>query len=521
MSLTHILIVDDEGLERQAMKKILTSAFSTIQKVGEAGSGGEAVSYVKKWSPDLVLIDIKMPGMDGLEAIQEIKKINDQIRFIMVSAFNTFEYAQKAIREGVKDYLVKPSKKEEIIQTVARVLQEVETEKAKQIADSEIQANYSRAVNQLQSDWVASLILNHINREAFYLEDFAVEDYQQFVAIVLQLQPNNESKSFPYEEQALLYGELDPLIKSICLAAVGPFMSFQVPILIPFILEKETSIKGQATAIAKQLLNVIEKKYPHMICRIGVGTPVENVNYFSDSYQKALLALEETTENVKFLYYHPSILSKRLDTELDHYEQLLIEGIRSGNLNAFDRLYFDYFKELTAFYEQSLKDMIQHLNELKIVLNRLIREWQTHIFIPDNAFHARSLVQLREQSRSSLLTIVQQINSWQSEKANGIIYKAKEWMDDHFCENVTLDGLAAYVQLSPYYFSKLFKENIGLTFIDYLTQKRIDLSKRLLISTSKTFKEICYEVGYHDPNYFSRVFKKITGMTPSDYRKKA
>lgn len=520
--MTHILIVDDEGLERQAMKKILTAAFPSIHKLGEANSGGEAVSYVEKHSPDLVLMDIKMPGMDGLKAIQEIKTFNDQTRFIMVSAFDTFEYAQKAIREGVKDYLVKPSKKQEIIQTISRVLEEMEKEKAKQEAEDVIHANYHRAINQLQSDWVASLLLNHMNRESFYIDSFSVGDYQHFLALVLHILPADEQEDISIAVQTKAYEEIEGFIRSTCLAAVGPLMSYQIPVLLPFNEEENAaSIQSRATAIARRLLKEVEKVNPEWQFRIGIGPPVEDVHQFAGSYQKALLALEETSENVRYIYYHPSILTKRTENKLDEYERLILEVVRTGNIKAFERLFYAYFKELTASFNQSLTRMSQHLDELRILLNRYLKEWQSDFLLPEQTLYAETIVQLREHARSRLLTLVQHIHSWQSEQAKGVIFKAKDWIDTHFCEEVTLDEVAAKVQLSPYYFSKLFKENFGQTFIDYLTQKRIDHSKRLLVSSEKTFKEICFEVGYHDPNYFSRVFKKITGQTPSEFRKMA
>ncbi|WEG14752.1 response regulator [Pullulanibacillus sp. KACC 23026] len=518
--MTHILIVDDERLERLAMKKILMTAFPEVQEVGEARTGGEAVSYAEQKNPDLVLMDIKMPGMDGLQAIQEIKKHNEQTRFIMVSAFDTFEYAQQAIREGVKDYLVKPSKKEEIIETVSRVLQELEKEKEKLEKEEEIQANYYRALSQLQTDWVAGLLLNHINRESFYLEAFSVGDFQQFVAMVIDFQPRSGNQVISSEDQTRIYREFENLINSICQAAIGPLMSFQIPVLLPFNEDgKEASIQSRATAIARKLLKIMEKAFPDIKCGIGIGTPVEDVYQFSDSYQKAILALGETTANVNYMVYHPSILSKRSETKLNELENLLLESIRAGDSHSFEKVFYEFFAELSAFYDHSIKNIMQHLDEMRVLLNRYLKEWHSDYLLPEHAFNSETYVLLRERARSQLLNLVQYINNWQTERSNGVIYKAKDWIDAHFCEAVTLDDVAAEVQLSPYYFSKLFKEHYGQTFIDYLTQKRIELSKSLLINTEKTFKEICFEVGYHDPNYFSRVFKKMTGKTPSDYRK--
>lgn len=520
--MTHVLIVDDEALERKAMKKILTKAFSSIKQIGEASNGIEAVAYAEDYSPELVLMDVKMPGMDGLEAIQEIKKLNEKIRFVMVSAFDTFEYAQKAIRAGVKDYLLKPSKKEEIIQTISNVLQDLEKEKAKQELEHDIQTKYNRAISQLESDWVANLLLNYINRESFYLESFSVDNYQHFLALVVAIHPGNEQEELTAEDQTALYCKIEKIIGSVCSAFVGPVMGYHIPVLIPFNEEDQgTSIQSRVTHTARQILKELEQNASKTRYRIGIGPPVEHVNQFAESYQKALLALEETTENVRYLYYHPSILMTRTETRLDDSERSLIEAIRTGNVKAFEHVFQEYFKELSAAFKHSLDEIVSHLEELRIVLNRYLKELQSDLLLPEQAFQSQTSVQLRERARSSLFTLTQHIQNWQMEKAGGVIYKAKDWMDQHYCEEVTLDEVAAKVQLSPFYLSKLFKENFGQTFIDYLTQKRIKLAKDLLISTEKTFKEICFEVGYHDPNYFSRVFKKITGLTPSEFKKMA
>jgi two-component system, response regulator YesN len=97
--------------------------------------------------------------------------------------------------------------------------------------------------------------------------------------------------------------------------------------------------------------------------------------------------------------------------------------------------------------------------------------------------------------------------------------KAKEYIDEHFAEAITLEEAAEHVGLSPYYFSKLFKDRFGITFIDYITEIRIKRAKELMENPDVSVKEVCYTVGYKDPNYFSRVFKKYTGLTPSEYRK--
>lgn len=254
-----LLIAEDEAIEREALKKILARGLPEAEVLGEAANGREAIRLAGELRPDIILMDVKMPGIGGIEAVKVIRKAHPAIKFVVVSAYDTFEYAQELMREGVKEYLLKPTKKEEIIHTVGRVIREIRTEKSGQ--------------NQFGS-------------------------------------PSGE--------------------------------------------------------------------------------------------------------------YRP---------------------LASAN---------------------------------------------------DSTLH--------------------------DDRSHSILREAEDYIHNHFQKPITLEDTAAQIDLSPYYFSKLFKETKGMTFIAYLTEVRIHRAKELLESTRLSQKEICFEVGYHDPNYFSRVFKKNIGYSPSEYR---
>ena len=125
----HFLIVDDEPIERLAMEKIIKSHIQNVDICHEASNGREAVEYVKQHDPDIIFMDIQMPGMDGIEAVRQIKLAEPGATIIMVSAYDTFQYAQQVMREGVKEYLLKPSKKKDIIETIDRVLTQITKER--------------------------------------------------------------------------------------------------------------------------------------------------------------------------------------------------------------------------------------------------------------------------------------------------------------------------------------------------------------------------------------------------------
>lgn len=259
----RIIIADDEILERKALLKIMQTEMPHIEVVGEAANGRNAIQLADELLPDLMLMDIKMPGINGVEAVKAIKEKHHDIKFIMISAFDTFEYAKEVMQQGVKEYILKPGRNDDIIDAISRVQQEIEAERK------------------------------------------LVREHQQ---------------------------------------------------------------------LKEQLSKAIK--------------------------------------------------------------------LQKGELNRIE----------------SIHDS-------------------------QNPLHA-----------------------------------TKKFIDEQYMKGITLEDAADHANLSPYHFSKIFKENYGVTFIDYLTDIRIEHAKREILQTNKSLKEICFSCGYKDPNYFSRVFKKKTGFSPTDFR---
>ncbi|HEX7066379.1 MAG TPA: response regulator transcription factor [Bacillales bacterium] len=506
-----LLIVDDEAIERQAMRLMLTRGIEQAEVAGEAVNGKDAVRLAVEVEPDIIMMDIKMPGMDGLEAMRRIKKVRPATKFIMVSAFDTFEYAREAMQEGVKEYLLKPSRKNEIIETVQRVIEEVGSERESDRKHTELENQLGRALSFVRSEWVTSLLMDHVQEtEASEWREFLELGEGEVYAVVCRLSFLKVEKSKGEYKQVYEWMKKAFIERVECL--VGPMSAGMIPVLVTEQNDGRTA-RSQGIRIVKEILQAFNRVFDDVEARIGIGTSVGKVEAFSRSYEEALAALEQTNQNVRYIAYHSSLVEPP-ETDMVKVEKQLLEAVKDGDsdgaLSAFER----YVPEL----RDSPEKMQNRLESLSFMLGKLAEEMGISAQVTPLYKEWVDTFQMREWARVQVARTVEKIRLWQSESAHSLLEEARQYIDSHYNESITLERVSAHVDLSPYYFSKLFKEHNGVTFIEYLTEVRIRKAKALLKSTRMSLKEICFEAGYHDPNYFSRVFKKSTGRSPSQYR---
>ncbi|HET7578076.1 MAG TPA: response regulator [Bacillales bacterium] len=503
----RLLIADDEAIERQAMRHMLSRGLENAEIVGEAANGKEAVHLADTLHPDMILMDIKMPGLDGVEAVKAIKKAQPAMKFIMVSAFDTFEYAREVMHQGVKEYLLKPSKKDEILATVRRVIEEIRSEKEKEEERQALEGKLDQALSFVRSEWVTTLLLDHVQEtETAGWRDFLELDDGGIFAVVCRLtgsRPEEKKRGYAFLKKTLWK-------QPNCL--VGPMAGGLVPMLAVARDEKQTA-RSQAVKWARKILQTLDSMGQDIDARIGIGTAVNTVKDFVYSYEEALAALEETNEHVRCLSYHPSF-ARETDSDMYRVEKKLLEAVKDGDEEGTLSSFEQYARELNGDRPMPKKPY-EHLS---FMIAKITEEMGISLQMPLYFSENDEPGQRREMVKLQLLHTAREIRRWHSDRTLGLLQEARHYIDEHYRESLTLEEVAEQIKLSPYYFSKLFKERNGATFIEYLTEVRIRRAKELLRMTRLSLKEICFEAGYRDPNYFSRVFKKNTGRSPSEYR---
>lgn len=502
-----LLIVDDEQVEREALQSILEKNFSNLL-IKQARNGRVAIETTAEFQPDLVLMDIQMPGMTGLEAIEKINMDNPHIKFIMVTAYATFDYAQVAMKLGAVDYIVKPTKVSEIVETVGKVLEQIQAERKLLEKNKQQQDTLRKAMSLFETDVVTQLLFDHVH-------DVHLEELVDLLDMKKTKGKFVMSLLLPRGSEAI-YSAIRDKVRQTGSGWVGALYGRQLPIIL--FRNQDQSFRSQATFLAREILKLI-KSDDEAGWFIGIGNVCDSLDQIRQSYQESLIATKDTMLPVKYRFYAdlPALVPDIDDHLSKQYEQQFFEKIREGQWE-------DIFKsvgDIIDRYEQAGTNLLQtqqHVMELLWIASRVMSEMgvaETSVY----SFQATDFRQLRAETSNMLDRLSRAYDEHHAELEADTIQQIKQYIIDHAHEDISLDAIGRVVGLSPIYISKIFKEQLGVNYITFLTECRIEKAKKLMRDPEKSLKEITFDVGYHDPNYFSKVFKKMCNTSPTDYRK--
>ncbi|KZZ84501.1 response regulator [Bacillus sp. SJS] len=501
----RLLITDDEQIERDGMQLILTKNFPELI-IEQARNGNMAAQMAKEFKPDLILMDIKMPGMNGLEAVEQIAADDPGIKFIMVTAYDTFDFMRQAIKFGVKDYLLKPSKAADIVMTIGKVLKEIEEEK-KSLESSRQEMQSTRSL--VETDAVTQLLFHHVHdvRVDQLIEILDIQSADEMFAMIVLL-PDGEDHFYPLVKEK---------VRQTGSGWVGALNGNQLPVIL--FRKPGQSFRAQASTLARDILSIAKSgAQDHWF--VGIGNVYGSLDQIRQSYKEALMAAMDTAVPSKFRFYSDVPVTGDLSEEpfADQQEKELSDQVRRGEWQQVRTRLMN----LIQHYENKGTDLLQSQQRMLEVLwigSRVMREMGIETITPLYSYQTYQYRQLRSETDALLDRMKQTYASHNKRTEADTIHQIKQYIIDHSNEDMSLDTLATKVGLSPIYISKMFKEKLGINYIDLLTECRIEKAKKLLGNPEKSIKEITYEVGYHDPNYFSKVFKKVCRVSPKEYRK--
>lgn len=510
-----ILIADDEQIERIALQQIIEHSIAHVEVVGLAEHGRRACELAEELRPDLVLMDIRMPGMDGLEAVRIISEAQPDIKFVIVSAFDAFEYAQQAIRYNVSDYLLKPSKASDIVEKLEAVLNEIRLEKKDKEKISEDLDTIQKVMPIVETDLVAQLLLDHVHEVHTdeMMRILHIEPSRAAYVMLVYITPQTSSNHQPSLE--IIYSNIKRKLHQYGKGWVGAMSGHQIPYII--FADSDQSYRSQAALIIRKLI-LMEHQYDVKIF-IGVGGLKETLDDIRQSYHEAILASANPSLPSKHYFYEAlSSQEGQESMRMIDMEKSILEDFRKGNREALVHKLRQMIDNMECAY-CTIVEAQHRVLELLFMTCRIFLETGVELEKPQLSLQAANYQQLEIETVNVFDKMLATYRDTKEQINPDVFQSLKQYIINHAHENVSLEMIAEHVNRSPYYVSKCFKEQFGMNYIDFLTQCRIEKAKTLMTNRELSLKEICYEVGYNDPNYFSRVFKRVCGLSPTEYRK--
>ena len=525
----RILLADDEGIVRDSLKMIIEKNFPGQCEIEMARTGRDVIELSEIFRPDIVFMDIQMPGINGIDAIREIKKSNSSAEFIVLSAYDKFDYAKEAVNLGVLEYITKPFDKVSICKVMKRAIEVIDSRRKKRSDDLLIREKMETVTPIIENGFIYATMLSEYAQEDVenYKSLLSLEtDYGCMLAFVMgddqkgRQMTNAVGASVRMQKN---YQKFRELLKQQWNCVVGAVISNKVPVFLPCADQKVTyderiEMIDACRALARQL-----KKETEISFRIGIGS-IHKLMDSMESYEEALKALENSSGSVAHVDDLP--IQCRYDEEYRiDLENELFDKLKDGSVEECGRAAARYFDWMVENYDDSTDSV--RLKTLEFVLfaehDAYLNGGMTYHF-EDREEYLREVVgaesnrALRSWFVEKFKACAANISTKKDEHENHLVRQAQEYIQENFNKDLSLDALSKELDISPYYFSKLFKEETGSNFVEYLTNLRMSRAKELLKDERCSMKEICLEVGYSDPNYFSRIFKKNFGVTPTEYR---
>jgi two-component system response regulator YesN len=527
-----VLLADDEGIVLDSLRFILEKNFGEACEVRTAKSGRMVIEIAQEFTPDIAILDIQMPGINGIEAMKEIRTFNTSMVIIVISAYDKFAFAQEALNLGAQKYITKPFTREKVVEAVQKAMNLIDEDRKKR-------SNHLLVREKLQT--VVPIIENGFINLILFQEDFTTEmesyknllDIKEEYGFLITVQFGEQDKSGNLENPIGTSVQLQNNINTIrevikeffINAVVGSIMANKIVFFVPWLagsMEFEERSK-----VIERTRNMIHKlrRQTNLHFRAGIGN-VKTFVQLHESYEESKKALRIGKGSV----IQVQDLMLGCDYEKDYpadLEEKLFQYVRSGNVEGSR-------DSANQFYDWMVQSYSEYMQDIKTKVLEFVMSAEREAFLSggmqygllyrkdylDTVLACSSYEELRLWFIRKIMEATRNVTEKKREQNNSIVGKAKEYMKQNYEKDLSLDDVAKYVDISPYYFSKLFKEEEGENFIDYLTSLRIEKAKMLLQNTDQSMKEICSEVGYSDPNYFSRIFKKVAGLTPTEYRER-
>lgn len=523
--MVSMMIADDELMIRQGLLTLPWKEYG-IEVIGAASNGEEALHLAKAAKPQILLTDIRMPGMDGLALVEAIKGEVPDLKAILLTGYQDFAYAHSAIQLGAMGYVLKPSDPDEIINIVLKAKKQIEEEMEARLEKQQILQKVDRVMPAVFNSFLQDLLFGRITDRQVIAEkckEFS-QTFDNYVVMLI------EFKSDPKKSNV---ESISKVKEEICSTASAFSKSIVLDIqkstccIINELSSNEENVKDKLLALAMEIRNTLKSEFDIYVS-IGISRCCHSAADMHVAFNQAMNCLKMRFSLGKGAIIHIEDLKdsvQRQNLEVLKMTEEIFENIKTGNYRMVEKttreMLFRLSKEQKA-EEQIIKSVCF---DILVSSYRILKEEKTAESMDINEQQLLSRLtactdveELEEYVIQVLMGIMDSICAKVPSARNKIVLESIDYIEKFYMEDISLLTLSEHVHMNHIYISRLIKRETGETFLDILTNIRMKKASELLSNSDYKTYEISYKVGIKDSGYFSQVFKKYYGVTPSEYR---
>lgn len=532
-----LLIVDDEDWIRERLRDTIDWNSLNIHVTGEARDGEEALELTEKLLPDIVITDIRMPCIDGLEYIKRLRDNNNRSKVVIISGYSDFDYAQKAVKLGAFDYILKPVEDDELINVVKRCLVEIDAEKSRDIIFKKAEGQLKESQPLLEKEFYINLVNGNFGSE----EDMVMELEhlglnccgRSNICFIVELdeyvEANLDKEWDRRSIQFVMCNIARDFLNKLGSSKIFYTRTGEVVCLV-FSETDEKVLTRQVLSVSNGIRKIIKRITGHSVT-IGIGRTCSSLTGISTSYKEAGEALQYKAYLGWDRVY--DIRSIDMQHRPGYYKandlEALINNIKMGNrenaLSALDNIMKTAYKGNENIRPIDLKllymDIINSVFKAALDTNTAFDDLSELSFkFFEQLNRLQTMDEIYRWLEDTIGKTIDVLEKYKNSRKRKVIERAVEYINKHYSEPITLNIISEKFFMNASYFCKVFKEEMGESFTKYLINLRIQKAKELMNDPTIRIYEIAAMVGYEDVQYFTKIFKSIQGVTPMQYREK-
>ena len=520
-----VFFVEDEIITREGIRDNIDWRASGFEFCGEASDGELALPLLRASQPDVLITDIKMPFMDGLQLSKVVREHMPWVKIVILSGHDEFEYAQKAIGLGVTDYLLKPVTVQKLQTVLDKLSIQLDQERMEKVRLQELQEQVEDHREALRERLLFKLMVGAVSpMEAVEKGQLLGLDLiaRHYLVVILKLEPGDRTEQYDHDE----YQEVQRSLTEV--AQKNPDI---------LVLKRDWGdsiliMKGNTREYLEEERDLLLEEICQAVSRtryrltIGVGASKERIADVRQSFVDALVQIQNPADGSGGESNQSLVQGEFLKLDKSAVENYL----RCGSRDEFDQFFDAYLLPLseTTLRSTLIKNYVfvdvilataKLIHELGGDIEKLLPELNSIEMISSSV---KSVKQLRDEAYKFISIGLAYRDSHLNGQHGHLIRQVKEYIEHQYAKpDLSLSEVAAQANLSASHFSTVFSQETRQTFKEYLTEVRINKARELLRMTTLRSAEIAYQVGYNDPHYFSSVFKKNTGLSPIEFRSQA